>query len=131
MDLQKILMEILITIRINVKNVLKKDPKNIYSLTNEAIEFMNSSTLEKKPFFLQISHYVFRNIESTQESYNRLKDKPKGLFQKDHGFAMTYDLDQGIGILLDKIKELGIEDNTYIIYMSDNGSVPNIPDKEI
>ena len=26
-----------------------------------------------------------------------------------------------------KIKELGIEDNTYIIYMSDNGSVPNIP----
>ena len=37
---------------------------------------------------------------------------------------MTYDLDQKfIGILLDKIKELGIEDNTYIIYMSDNGSV--------
>ena len=111
------------------QNVLKKDPKNIYSLTNRAIEFMNSSTLEKKPFYLQISHYaVHSNIESTQESYNRLKDKPKGLFQKDHGFAaMTYDLDQGIGILLDKIKELGIEDNTYIIYMSDNGSVPNIP----
>ena len=43
----------------------------------------------------------------------------------------TYDLDQGIGILLDKIKELGIEDNTYIIYMSDNGSVPNIPGQEI
>ena len=111
------------------QNVLKKDPKNIYSLTNRAIEFMNSSTLEKKPFYLQISHYaVHSNIESTQESYNRLKNKPKGLFQKDHGFAaMTYDLDQGIGILLDKIKELGIEDNTYIIYMSDNGSVPNIP----
>ena len=111
------------------QNVLKKDPKNIYSLTNRAIEFMTSSTLEKKPFYLQISHYaVHSNIESTQESYNRLKNKPKGLFQKDHGFAaMTYDLDQGIGILLDKIKELGIEDNTYIIYMSDNGSVPNIP----
>ena len=40
---------------------------------------------------------------------------------------MTFDLDQGIGILLKKIKELGIEHNTYIIYMSDNGSVPNIP----
>ena len=111
------------------QNVLKKDPKNIYSLTNRAIEFMNSSTLEKKPFYLQISHYaVHSNIESTQESYIRFKDKPKGLFQKDQGFAaMTYDLDQTIGILLDKVKELGIEDNTYIIYMSDNGSVPNIP----
>ena len=111
------------------QNVLKKDPKNIYSLTNRAIEFMNSSTLEKKPFYLQISHYaVHSNIESTQDSYIRFKDKPKGLFQKDQGFAaMTYDLDQTIGILLDKVKELGIEDNTYIIYMSDNGSVPNIP----
>ena len=111
------------------QNVLKKDPKNIYSLTNRAIEFMNSSILEKKPFYLQISHYaVHSNIESTQESYIRFKDKPKGLFQKDQGFAaMTYDLDQTIGILLDKVKELGIEDNTYIIYMSDNGSVPNIP----
>ena len=111
------------------QNVLKKDPKNIFSLTNRAIEFMNSSTLEKKPFYLQISHYaVHSNVESTQKSYTRLKDKPKGLYQKDHGFAaMTYDLDQGIGILLEKIKELGIEDNTYILYMSDNGSVPNIP----
>ena len=36
-------------------------------------------------------------------------------------------MDVGLGILLKKIKELGIEDNTYIIYMSDNGSVPNIP----
>ena len=30
---------------------------------------------------------------------------------------MTLDLDIGLGILLKKIKELGIEENTYIIYM--------------
>ena len=111
------------------KNVFQKDPKNIFSITNRAIDFIKSSTLEKKPFYLQISHYaVHSNIESKEKSYIQLKDKPKGLYQKDHGFAaMTYDLDEGVGILLDKIKELGIEDNTYIIYMSDNGSVPNIP----
>ena len=40
---------------------------------------------------------------------------------------MIYDLDESLGILLKKIKEFGLEDNTYIIYMSDNGSVPNIP----
>ena len=40
---------------------------------------------------------------------------------------MTFDLDEGLGLLLNKIKELDIEENTYIIYMSDNGSVPNIP----
>ena len=111
------------------KNVFKKDPKNIFSLTDRAIKFIVSTQKEKKPFYLQISHYaVHSNIESKEKSFLRLKDKPKGEQQKDLGFAaMTYDLDDGLGILLKKVKELGIEDNTYILYMSDNGSVPNIP----
>jgi len=111
------------------KNVFKKDPKNIFSLTDRAIKFIVSTQEEKKPFYLQISHYaVHSNIESKEKSYLRLKDKPKGEQQKDLGFAaMTYDLDDGLGTLLKKVKELGIEDNTYILYMSDNGSVPNIP----
>ena len=111
------------------KNVFKKDPKNIFSLTDKAIEFIKSSKADETPFYLQISHYaVHTDIESREKSYNRLKDKPKGEQQKDLGYAaMTFDLDEGLGILLNKIKELGIEDNTYIIYMSDNGSVPNIP----
>ena len=111
------------------ENVFKMDPKNIFSLTDKAIEFMVSSEEEKTPFYLQISHYaVHSNIESKEKSYTKLKEKPKGAQQKDLGFAaMTFDLDEGLGILLKKIKELGIEDNTYVIYMSDNGSVPNIP----
>jgi len=111
------------------KNVFKKDPKNIFSLTDKAIEFIVSSNKEKKPFYLQISHYaVHSNIESQENSYDQFKEKPKGAQQKDVGFAaMTFDLDKGLGILLKKIKDLGIDDNTYIIYMSDNGSVPNIP----
>ena len=111
------------------EHVLKNDPKNIFSLTNKAVEFISSSKKEKRPFFLQISHYaVHSNIESKEKSYDLFSDKPKGLHQKNLGFAaMTYDLDESLGILLKKIKEFGIEDNTYIIYMSDNGSVPNIP----
>ena len=111
------------------EHVLKNDPKNIFSLTNKAVEFISSSKKEKRPFFLQISHYaVHSNIESKEKSYDLFSDKPKGLYHKNLGFAaMTYDLDESLGILLKKIKEFGLEDNTYIIYMSDNGSVPNIP----
>ena len=36
--------------------------------------------------------------------------------------AMSEALDQGVGLLLEKIKALGIAENTYVIYMSDNGS---------
>ncbi len=111
------------------QNVFKKDPKYIFSLTDKAIEFITSCNAEKQPFFLQISHYaVHTNIESKEKNYNKFKEKPQGLYQINPGFAaMTFNLDEGLGILLKKIKELGIEDNTYIIYMSDNGSVPNIP----
>jgi arylsulfatase A len=111
------------------ENVFKKDPKNIFSITDRAINFISSCKSEKKPFYLQISHYaVHTNIESKERSYDRLKDKPIGAQQKDTGFAaMTFDLDEGLGILFKKIREFGIEENTYIIYMSDNGSVPNIP----
>ena len=111
------------------EHVLKYDPKNIFSLTNKAVEFIRSSKKEKRPFFLQISHYaVHSNIESKEKSYDLFSDKPKGLHHKNLGFAaMTYDLDESLGILLKKIKEFGLQDNTYIIYMSDNGSVPNIP----
>ncbi len=110
-------------------NVFKKDPKNIFSLTDRAIKFIVSCKADKKPFYLQISHYaVHTDIESKEKSYVRFKEKPKGAQQKDSGFAaMTFDLDEGLGLLLQKVKELGIEDNTYVIYMSDNGSVPNIP----
>ena len=44
---------------------------------------------------------------------------------------MTEDLDYSIGLLFDKIEELGIEENTYIIYTSDNGSVPVMPPKRV
>ena len=106
-----------------------KGSKKYFSITDRAIDFMLSCKLNNKPFYIQISHYaVHSNIESRESSYFHLKDKTKGAQQKDLGLAaMTYDLDESLGIILKKVKELGIQDNTYIIYMSDNGSVPNIP----
>ena len=80
------------------KNVFKNDPKNIFSLTDKAIEFITSSNKEKKPFYLQISHYaVHTNIESKENSYVQFKEKHKGAQQKHVVFAaMTFDLDEGI-----------------------------------
>ena len=39
---------------------------------------------------------------------------------------MTFDLDESVGMILDKLEELNLEGNTYLIYTSDNGSVPII-----
>ena len=37
---------------------------------------------------------------------------------------MSEDLDTGIGMLLDQIEKLGITENTYVIYLGDNGTYP-------
>lgn len=110
-------------------HVSVEDPKNIFSITQKAVDFMEKNTIEKKPFYLQISHYaVHASIQSKKETFLNQAKKPLGAQHINPGFAaMTEDLDKGLGIILDKISQLGIQDNTYVIYMSDNGSVPNIP----
>ena len=110
-------------------NEVMDDPKKIFSITEKATQFMENNVIDNKPFFLQLSHYaVHASLQMRNESLNKFQNKEKGQYQKNSGFAaMTLDLDEGLGILLKKVKDLGIEDNTYIIYMSDNGSVPNIP----
>ena len=37
---------------------------------------------------------------------------------------MAEDLDEGIGTILDEIEKLKISDNTYVIYLADNGTYP-------
>jgi len=99
------------------------DPKRIFSTTRKANDFMAEQVKKVQPFFMQVSHYAVHvahaALESTMGKYQNLVsgDDPDLVLYA----AMTEDLDTGLGLLLDKVDELGIADNTYIIYMSDNG----------
>ena len=109
--------------------VALEDPKLIFSLTLRAGDFMENQVAKGNPFYLQVSHYaVHLGITYTQESL----DKYNGIAPGEKHFipefaAMTEDMDVGIGLLLDKVTELGIMDNTYIIFMSDNGGRKSQP----
>ena len=108
---------------------LKKDPKKIFSITKKAVAFMKKNVLNKAPFFLQLSHFaVHSSFQMRDSTLKKYQSKSKGKYQKSAGLAaMTEDLDVGLGIILQNLKYLGIDDNTYVIYISDNGSVPNVP----
>lgn len=99
------------------------DPKLIFSLTDRAGDFMEEQVKHGNPFYLQVSHYaVHLGITYTRKSLEKYKKMNPG--EKHHipeFAAMTEDLDTGIGLLLDKINELGLLENTYIIFLSDNG----------
>lgn len=109
--------------------VVKEDPKRIGELTEKAVAFMREQVKADRPFYLQVSHWaVHANLEATEGRLAKYEAKPRGAQQVNPGFAaMSEDLDAGLGLLLDELDTLGIAGNTYVVYMSDNGCVPNIP----
>jgi len=104
------------------------DPKKIFSITKRAINFIEENKQNNTPFFLQISHYaIHSDIVARKETYQKFKNKNPGVIHNNLGLAaMTFDLDESVGLILDKLEELNLKENTYLIYTSDNGSVPVI-----
>lgn len=113
------------------------DPKQIFGLTKRANAFMEDQVDAGRPFFMQISHYAVhvqhRALKETIEKYRKLprgskcmdedyENPPPGLNRWALEYAaMIEDLDTGLGGIMKKVDKLGIADNTYIIFTSDNG----------
>ncbi len=97
------------------------NPKGIYSLTKAAGEFMEEN--KDKPFFIYLPHYaIHTGLQSRKSTLEKFEAKKPGEQHHDPLYAAcTYDLDDGIGILLKKLKELGLDKNTLVVFTSDNG----------
>ena len=115
-----------------------KDPKLMFDITDKSIAFMQKQVEEGNPFYLQISHYAMHAgaecFDATREKWLK-HPKVQAYYEKNNTTAekvgrksdpaiwlgMLEDLDGRIGAVLDEIEKLGIEDNTYVIMVSDNG----------
>jgi arylsulfatase A-like enzyme len=113
------------------------DPKRIFSITKRATAFMDKCVKASRPFFMQISHYaVHVQHYARGKTVEKYRKAPRGkkCNKKDYDnppprrntwallyAAMIEELDTGLGMVLDKIRELGIDENTYVIFTSDNG----------
>lgn len=112
------------------EGTVQADPKYIFDMTNRSIAFIQNAVSDGVPFVLHLSHYaVHVNIEARQETidlYNDPVQRPRGTIHAEIEYAaMTEDTDTGIGQLLTAMSNLGIDDNTYVIFLSDNGGQLN------
>jgi arylsulfatase A-like enzyme len=100
-----------------------EDPKGIFSITRAAGDFMEASKAAKKPFFAFVAHHgIHTALEARPASLAKFKDKPPGKQHRDPLYAAClFDLDDGVGRLLARIRELGLAENTLVIFTSDNG----------
>ncbi|MES2598654.1 MAG: sulfatase-like hydrolase/transferase [Verrucomicrobiota bacterium] len=101
-----------------------EDPKQSFSITKRAEAFMTEQVKSRHPFYLQLSYYA---VHQTPQALAATLKKYEGLNggggRGDRALmaAMTEDLDTCIGTVLKKLDELGIADETLVIYTSDNG----------
>ena len=103
---------------------LPPNPVDIFGMGERAMAVMSESKKTKKPFFIQMSYHALHYPQNAPpELIKKYTELIPGGREKEIGrSAMSEALDQGVGLLLEKIKALGIAENTYVIYMSDNGS---------
>ena len=114
-------------------------------LTDESLKFLDAN--KDRPFLLYLSHYaVHTPIESKQALTDEYKAKAEKLPKKDGSrFAAVYgkyktrqvqdnpayagmvqSVDESVGRVMKKLDDLGVADNTAVIFMSDNGGLSTV-----
>ncbi len=104
----------------------RTDPKSAFAITHAACEFITAN--QDRPFFAFVSHHAIHTpLQARPETLAKFRKKAtslKGPHVSALYAACTYDLDDSVGVLLKKLKDLGLEDNTLVIFTSDNGGTP-------
>lgn len=139
------------------REIEKKLPGEREFLTDrqnvEAMDFIDRN--KNHPFFLFISHYAvhtqvhgkpdlvdrFRKKDGAGTSppgKDNVEDDPFRKFPSDyrapknnpHLAAQLYSIDEGVGTIMKKLEELGLAENTIVVFTSDNGGESNVTSNE-
>ena len=84
-------------------------------VTTAALKFMDKAVKDKKPFFVwwnSTRMHIWTHLKKESQGKTGLGVYADGMVEHD---AM-------VGQLLAKLKELGVEDNTIVMYSTDNGA---------
>ena len=94
-------------------------------LTDLAVDFIDQN--QNKPFFLYLSHWeVHAPMAARPDRIDYYKKKLSGWENKDINPVYAAEVEQvdlSVGRVLKKLKNLGLEKNTIVIFTSDNGGV--------
>ncbi|WP_286860894.1 sulfatase [Proteiniphilum sp. UBA5510] len=106
---------------------LKDGPEGEYlteRLAEEACNFIAEN--ESKPFFLNLWFYnVHTPLMAKQEKVNKYQSLADSTRLQNNPVyaAMVEHVDDAVGKIINKLKQLGLYDNTIVVFTSDNGGL--------
>lgn len=94
------------------------------AFTREAVDFIERK--QEQPFFLYLAynavHSPLQGADAYMEKFAHIPDIQRRIFA-----AMLANMDDSVGAVLSKLRETGLEGNTLVAFISDNGG----PTKEL
>ena len=98
-------------------------PTNGYvtdTLFDEAMDFIDASREEGRPFFVYLSTNAPHGLFNAPTAYaERYREQPLTLA---HFFGMIENIDDNFGRLRRHLRASGLQDNTILMFMTDNGT---------
>lgn len=94
------------------------------AFTREAVDFIDRH--DDKPFFLFLSynavHSPLQGADAYMEKFAHIDDLHRRIFA-----AMLANMDDSVGAVMEQLRKSGLEENTLVFFLSDNGG----PTKEL
>lgn len=98
-------------------------------LTEEALAFIEANP--HRPFFLYLSHYaVHTPLQAPQDLIDKYQAKiAAGADGQSAVYAaMVETVDRSVGRILDRLRELDLDERTVVVIASDNGGLASVTD---
>jgi arylsulfatase A-like enzyme len=93
------------------------------ALTQEALKALEAPIKRKQPFFLNMAHYGV-HVPIMPDKRFLQKYREAGLDSIEAAYAsMIEGMDKSLGDIMDYLKKKHVDENTVIIFMSDNGGL--------
>lgn len=88
------------------------------ALSREAVSYIEKN--KNRPFFIYLAYNAPHSpLQATQKYLDRFKHIQEG--KRKTYAAMVSAVDDGVGLVLSKLEELNLLDNTIVVFISDNG----------
>jgi arylsulfatase len=98
-------------------------PKRMETVDDEildlSVKFIDKAKKDNKPFFVWINPTRMHIVTHLSPKYEAMRNSENGWSEEEAGMAQ---LDDNVGLVMQKLKDIGEDENTIVVFTTDNGT---------